>query len=78
MPRSEVSGGEEVTCTNTKFAAKLRKTTDRAVAYWQCHQRCGGKHTWCGACACCSFVELVATPRVAAYLPERDQCGGVS
>jgi hypothetical protein len=58
MTRSEVREGEEITCT--QCAAKLKKTTDRLVAYWQCHQQCGGKHRWCGACACCSFVELMA------------------
>ena len=58
MSRSEVPEGKGITCT--QCAVKLRKTSDRAVAYWQCHQRCGGEHTWCGACACCSFVELVS------------------
>jgi hypothetical protein len=80
MPRSEVSDGEEITSTNTKFAAKRRETyrwSSRLLALPPAMRR-RSPRGWCGACACGGFVELVATPRVAAYLPESDQCGGVS
>jgi hypothetical protein len=69
MPRSEVSGGEEVACTNTKFAAK---PTDGAVAYWHCHRQCGGEahaagaahaHAAASSSSCPRHVSLPTYPR---------------
>jgi hypothetical protein len=49
MQHSEVSGGEDVACTNTKFAAKRRSPTDGAVAYWHRHRQRGGEAHAAGA-----------------------------
>jgi hypothetical protein len=57
MLRTDLREKEEITCT--LCAAKLKKTTEQAVAYWQCHRQCDGRHQLCGSCACCSYVELV-------------------
>jgi hypothetical protein len=58
MVRTKVREGEEIACT--QCAAKLTNWVSRSDRYyWQCHPLCDDKHKLCGACACCSFVELV-------------------
>ena len=69
---SNVSDDAEITCTNEKSAAKLRKTTDGAVAYWHCHLQCGGKTHVAGAAHAHAAASSSSWPRTCHYLPESD------